>query len=206
MEGVQLSPPTMEEEGQTEPPGPAPAAPSPRRRRKFFDPHFVPRERRGALILACLLFWSIIAFFAINRYVIGSGEVVGGSMEPTLHNGERYLINKWRYRLWPPRRGDVVVIREPESDEWSVKRIVALPGETILLKDGDVFIDQRKLSEPYLPAGTITEAEAVRGGMYEVVPDCYFVVGDNRDVSFDSRFYGAIPRKDLIGYVGRKGL
>jgi signal peptidase I len=170
-------------------------------RRKFFDHRYVPHERRGVLILACVLFWSILLFVTINRYVFGSMEVVGKSMFPTLNDGDRHLVNYWRYHLYPPGRGDIVVIQDPVSGTKSVKRIVGLPGETLRFTQDGITVDGALLTEPYLPAGMSPVSIPMAMQSARIPSNHYFVAGDNRPVSEDSRYYGPIPRRAILGMV-----
>jgi signal peptidase I len=123
-------------------------------------------------------------------------------MVPTLKVGDRVLVNKLSYDLHDPRRGDIVVFHAPKSAQTAdikdlVKRIVGLPGETIEGKSGRVYINGRLLSEPYLPAGVRSRDF----GPVKVPPDAYFMLGDNRQFSKDSIYFGAIKRDKLIGRV-----
>jgi signal peptidase I len=192
--------------GGSPPPPAPPRHRKPKYKRKFFDPRYVSRERRGTIILACILFWSVISFHLTSRYILGAGQVVGTSMEPTLRDGDRYIINKWIYRVRAPQRGDVVVVKEPGSEELDVKRIIALPGESLAIREAGVFIGEEKLAEPYLAEDTETDPGGIPGGRYRVAPGCYFVAGDHREVSLDSRYYGAVPSSSLVGFIGRPGL
>jgi signal peptidase I len=151
----------------------------------------------GILIAAALLIAIVIRSFVFQAFYIPSE-----SMVPTLRVGDRVLVNKLSYKLHDPRRGDIAVFRAPEEAQTAdikdlVKRIVGLPGETIQGKDGRVYIDGRPLSEPYLPEGTRSRDF----GPEKVPPDSYFMLGDNRQFSKDSIYFGAIRRDDLIGRV-----
>jgi signal peptidase I len=119
-----------------------------------------------------------------------------------LRIGDRVLVNKLSYKLHDPRRGDIVVFKAPEQAQTDdikdlVKRIVGLPGDTIQGKDGRVYINGKPLSEPYLPEGTHSRDF----GPDKVPPDSYFMLGDNRQASKDSTYFGPIKRDDLIGRV-----
>ena len=151
------------------------------------------------MVLACMLFWSVISYECVSRFVCGTTQVVGRSMMPTLTDGERHLVDRLAYRFRLPHRGEIVAIRLPEDDFSSVKRIIALPGERIQIKDNAVYVQGRRLDEPYLAAGVRTLAGCLSDGAYEVGPSCYFVLGDNRDVSADSRYFGAVRRDCIIG-------
>jgi signal peptidase I len=122
------------------------------------------------------------------------------SMIPALKVGDRVLVNKVAYKAADPERGDIVVFRAPPAAATPeirdlVKRLVALPGETIEGRDGAIYIDGQRLDEPYLPADVQSRTFAPE----TVPPDSYFMLGDNRQYSKDSTFFGPIPRADLIG-------
>ena len=149
---------------------------------------------------------AIVLSLVIRSFVAHAFHVESGSMEPTLTQGDRILVNKL---AGSPSRGDLVVFSRPDGD--LVKRVVALAGETVyFFDDGVVGIGDNYLQEPYLSAGTGTfvraaipncdPSESVAGAVACTVPeDHVFVLGDNRSVSFDSRNFGPVPREDLIG-------
>ena len=169
----------------------------PRRRRVFFDWQFVRTERRRSYRMALLLFWSVLLYLVFSRYLIGVGIVADISMFPTLWDGQYFLINKYAYRISPPRRGDIVVLRIiPFEEEWYVKRVVGLPGESLALRDGQLFINGQRLVEPYA-AGPTTPAQR----QWLIPPDHYFVLGDNRRASYDSRHFGPVRRNRLAGKI-----
>ncbi len=123
-------------------------------------------------------------------------QIEGNSMAPTLAPLEYILVNKVIYAtLGEPTRGDVIVFRNWNDDEDYVKRVVGLPGETVEIRDGRVVIDGVPLDEPYLDGVTTGGGQgAVRLG-----PDEYFVLGDNRGNSSDSRVHGPLPRDHIVG-------
>lgn len=150
-------------------------------------------------VLVGLVFLSYFAFSRVGVQVV---EVMGESMLPTLHQSDHYLLKKWVYLFRAPERNEVVVINDPDDHGLSVKRIIAIEGETVLLKDGKVFVDGFELTEPYLPAGVITWGDTRSG---EQVFQCgegeYFLLGDNRLVSVDSRIYGPVPKQNILGLI-----
>jgi signal peptidase I len=169
--------------------------------RKLFHPKLHP-ERRRSMILACMLFWSIISFFVVSRYVIQTAEVLGESMEPTLSDGDRYLLQRWFYLFKDPQLGDIVAVETPGDDVTaSVKRVIGLPGDRIRVSDGRVYINGLRLAEPYLSPDTQTESRLL-GSFTRLVPrDHYFFLGDNRGNSADSRIFGAIHRDAIQGRI-----
>jgi len=146
------------------------------------------REFMLTLLLAAVVF--LILQTAFQTFV-----VVGTSMKPTLENGQRLLINKIVYKLHSPERGDVIVFRPPQNNEADyVKRLIAIPGDTVEIKQGTVYINGEKLTEDYIsekprysmPATTVKEDE-------------YFVLGDNRNHSNDSHTGWMVPRQNIVG-------
>ena len=169
-------------------------------RRRLFDFKAVPKHER-TLILAAILFWSILSYLLMSRYLLGAALVVGPSMEPTLVDGDRLTFNRVAYHLHGPERGDIVGIRMPGEEDYSVKRIVALPNELVQVHDGFVWVNGHCLMEPYLGPRAVTHGKALGTGTYEVAAGCYFVLGDNRQASADSREFGAIARDRIVGRV-----
>jgi signal peptidase I len=167
-------------------------------RRRYFDYRGVPRPQR-ALILACMMFWSVLAYMLINQFVVSSAAVTGLSMEPTLANGERFVVNRIGPRLIGIQRGEIVAVKLPGDTSLSVKRVIGLPLERVQVVGGRVYVQGRALIEPYLVPGIRTESGNLGPHLFEVAPDCYFMLGDNREKSFDSRFFGAVHKSDIVG-------
>jgi len=170
------------------------------RRRKLFDFRYIPHERRQSYVAACILFGSVLLYAVVTRYVVASVEVVGPSMLPGLRDGDRLLLHRWLYHLREPRRGDIVVIRDPTDDTLAVKRVVGLAGEAIDFQGGRLRINGVPLAEDYLSASTVTLP--LPGCAFIPIPqDHYFVLGDNRERSADSRHFGPIPRWRIEGWL-----
>jgi signal peptidase I len=143
-------------------------------------------------------------YILISHFVLQSVQVVGGSMHPTLRDADRYFLNRLTYYLHPPRHSDIVVIKDPSDGIFVVKRIVATPGEAVYLKDGKIYVNGRALKEPYLKAGTPTlTCSEVEEQLILCGKDQYFVLGDNRGNSLDSRMYGPVRRQNILGVVMR---
>jgi signal peptidase I len=134
----------------------------------------------------------VVLSFVVFRVVFVPIRVTGDSMSPTYRNGQINLINRQAYRLHPPKRGDVVAVREAGSSFVILKRIIGLPGERIAVHAGVVYIDGKPLEEPYLKS-TVRWAE----GAIRLDPDEYYVVGDNRRLSF----HQAVKREHIMGRV-----
>ena len=147
---------------------------------------------------------SLIIILPIRFFIIQPFFVKGQSMEPNFHENDYLIIDELSYRLREPQRGEVVVLRSPfEKDYYFIKRIVGLPGETVSVKNGLVKIFNQAnpegivLDEVYLETDEMTDGDLeVKIGQGE-----YFVMGDNRRYSYDSRRWGLLKESDLIGRV-----
>lgn len=149
---------------------------------------------------------SIVVVMAILVMVylfgVSPQEISGQSMYPFFDNGEYILTNKIEYKLNDPKRGDIVVFKSPQNKEIDyIKRIIGLPGDRVNLIDGKYYLNGKVLSEPYLPPNLYTFAGSFLRENSEIVvpPGRYFVSGDNRPHSLDSREFGTVPRGDIIG-------
>lgn len=174
------------------------------KKRKFFDPRYVHVERRQSLILACILFWSILSFLFIRFFFLATVVVKGDSMIPTLRDGETYVIHRWVYFVKEPQREEIVVIRHPAETTLDVKRIVALPNESIRIRNGSVYVNGERLKEAYLPSDVLTSPFGLGSDEYLINDEHYFVLGDNRRDSHDSRFFGAVSKEDILGRVNKQ--
>ncbi len=129
-------------------------------------------------------------------------EVTGESMEPTLHDKEQVIAEKLSTRFKPLERGEIVIFRHPEEHtRLLIKRVIALPLEKIKLENGQVFINDVVLAEPYLAPGILTlgNQSIEEGEEYNVPPYSYVLMGDNREKSSDSRTLGAIREELIVG-------
>lgn len=138
---------------------------------------------------------ALIIVLVINVFLAQATRVEGQSMEPFLHDNQRLIIEKVTYRFHGPERGDIVVLRPPQqSSEPLIKRVVGLPGETLEIHDGQVYIDGEKADEPYLNQPTWGTLDPI------LIPEGHvFVMGDNRQASNDSRAFGVVAFDDIIG-------
>jgi len=138
---------------------------------------------------------AVLIAIVINLFLAQATRVYGQSMEPSLHSDQRLVIEKLSYRFHGPRRGDIVVLKLPErSTELLIKRVIALPGERIEIRDGSVYVDGVLLDEPYLSQNTAGVMPS------QVVPPFHvFVLGDNRRASNDSRAFGMVPLDHIVG-------
>ena len=182
------------------------------------------RSRRAVVETALLVVTAVVIAVLLRAFVAQAFRIPSASMEPQLLIGDRVVVSRLAYDLHDPRRGDIVVfdcppragcdpaperslpvralqtlaeallLRQPEVEEF-IKRVVALPGETVEGHDGAVYVDGRRLIEPYLPEGTsIGDFDPVT-----VPPDHLWVMGDNRTNSSDSRVFGPIKTDTIVG-------
>lgn len=152
-------------------------------------------------LLEVIVFSGAI-FLVLYLLVLQPHKIKGASMDKSFFNGEYLLTDKLTYRFGEPKRGDVIVFKAPRTDgEEYIKRIIGLPGEVIALKDGKVYIDGKKLIESYIETTIYTSGGSyLKEGFNMQVPQGkYFVMGDNRPYSSDSRVWGFITKKDITG-------
>ena len=142
---------------------------------------------------------AVILYIGIS-FAVQAVHVEGLSMFATLDDNDYLIANKIDYRLHAPQRGDIVILRPPTNNSTDfIKRIIALPGERLLIRDGTVYINGHKLVEPYLPEEWTIDG-TWNNGVEAVIPaNEYFVMGDNRNRSQDSRFFGPISRDRIDG-------
>ncbi|MGH9461423.1 MAG: signal peptidase I [Vicinamibacteria bacterium] len=140
---------------------------------------------------------AVVVCALLITYVVQAFKVQGTSMSPELVDGERILVNKFVYNFRPIERGDVVVFWYTEDPDVSfIKRVVGLPGDTVEIIRGEVLVNGEPLSEPYVEA---EHADRRNYQAEEVRPGHYFVLGDNRRGSNDSRSWGLVPRRYIYG-------
>lgn len=141
-------------------------------------------------------------FAIIYLFVAQFHKVSGNSMFPTYHNGDFLITEKVSYRLGEPKRGDVIVLKNPRDESQDfIKRIIALPGDSIKIEDDSVYVNGTLLKEDYLPANTPTHAGAflTEGTVVKIGANQYFALGDNRNHSSDSREWGGVTKQEIIG-------
>ena len=158
---------------------------------------------RQLLMVLLFAILSTISYFVVSRFIVTAVIVQGKSMAPTLQDGDECLLNRWAYLRHPPGRGDLVVLKDPGHKDCAVKRIIALPGESVHFKQGTIYVNGKRLFEPYLPAGTRTLSSDAKDQYFVLGNDAYFVLGDNRANSEDSRCYGPVHRDWIVGILAR---
>jgi signal peptidase I len=154
------------------------------------------REVAEVVVLAIILYFGI-------SFAVQAVHVEGLSMYATLDDNDYLIANKIDYRLHPPQRGDIIILRPPtDNSKDFIKRVIALPGERLFIRDGHVYINGHLLDEPYLPEAwtTLNNPAPWSVGDGAVIPaNDYFVMGDNRNRSQDSRIFGPIGRDRIDG-------
>ncbi|MEI8360836.1 MAG: signal peptidase I [bacterium] len=154
---------------------------------------------------------SLAIIIPIRYYLIQPFYVKGASMEPTFYDQEYLIVNEIGYRINPPQRGDVIVFRYPrDPQEYFIKRIIGLPGEKVQVKDGKVIIFNQAnnwqgatVIEDYLPKNLKTYG--MNDDIVTLSSEEYYVLGDNRNASKDSRVFGPVNKSFLIGRVWLRG-
>ncbi len=152
--------------------------------------------------LFTLAFLIVVIVIPVRLFIVSPFVVDGESMHPTFENLDYLIVDELVYDFTAPARGDVIVFRyPPDPSIFYIKRIIGLPGETVSINQGRVTITtisgtKMTLAEPYVVNKDATYTKSVTLG-----PEEYFVMGDNRPNSSDSRFWGPVPRKDIIGRV-----
>lgn len=177
----------------------APRRPAPKNeeeRKSFWRPF------ANCLLIGLL---SIGSYFVISRFIVTSVQVVGVSMVPTLQEHGHYLLNRWALLGRNPQMQDIVVLEDPEDNSLAVKRVIGTPGDRIEFDGHHVILNGWQLLETYIPTHTRTTAgESLGRGAIVCGKDEYFVMGDNRPVSIDSRTYGPVSRGAILGLIQLK--
>jgi signal peptidase I len=186
----------------------APQKPNPEEDLDLF-PSWLSAVGRFFIELVEIVVISLAIILPIRYFLIQPFYVKGASMEPTFDDKEYLIIDELSYRFRAPERGEVVVFRYPlDPRQYFIKRIVALPGETVTVRDSTVTIVNAEHPEGFtLDESGYLSPETVTAGNRTAAlgPDEYFVLGDNRGSSLDSRTFGALPRKQIVGRVWIRG-
>ncbi|MBU4348489.1 signal peptidase I [Patescibacteria group bacterium] len=147
---------------------------------------------------------AVVTVFFIRTFLMQPFLVSGASMEPSFSTGNYLLVDEISYRLGSPERNDVVVFQYPnDPSTYYIKRIIALPGERIVLKDSEITIINSQYSEGIILEESYLKSGLRTSGNIDVVldEDDYFVMGDNRNVSYDSRSWGSLSKDNIVGIV-----
>lgn len=149
--------------------------------------------------LKLILIVFVILFLMI--YIVSVTQVVGSSMSPTLSDGEVLILNKFNYRIFDVKRGDIISL-DYEDTKYLIKRIIGLPGETVEIKNNQLYINNTLYEEDYLPDDLVYPDFSLNDLGYSVIPDdMYLVLGDNREDSLDSREIGLIKKEEINGKI-----
>ena len=161
-------------------------------------------ERMGGFFIE--FFETIVVvgaiFAAIYLFIAQFHKVSGYSMEPTLDSGDFIITEKLSFRFGNPEAGEIIVLKNPRDESQDfIKRIIAVPGDTIKISSNTVFLNGQPLKENYLPPDTMTRSGAflTEGSLVQVANNQYFVFGDNRNRSSDSRDWGPITKEEIVG-------
>lgn len=141
-------------------------------------------------------------FASIYLFVAQFHKVSGSSMVPTLHTGDYLITEKLSYRFRDPKHGEIIVLKNPRDESQDfIKRIIAVPGDTLQIINDVVYLNGQILSENYLPRGTPTHSGAfvTEDSQIKVASNQYFVFGDNREHSSDSREWGPVTKEEIVG-------
>lgn len=147
------------------------------------------------IVVVCIPILCVVLLFSITTFVVS-----GASMQPLLASGDVLIVNKVILKLTNPERGDLLVFKSPINPQQQlVKRVIGLPSETVVMTDGLIFIDGLSLDETY---NTIhCNPASCPNGIWQLDDNEYFLMGDNRNISADSRGFGAVTRDFLVGKV-----
>jgi signal peptidase I len=173
------------------------------------------RSNRWIIELVSVVVIAVVVAFLLRTYVVATYSIPSGSMEPTLQVGDRIVVDKLSYNLHGVDRSNIIVFSTPPKEDCAgppvsdlVKRVIGLPGETISLSGGRVYIDGHVLAEPWLPTAVRTETYPgpsqepyALHNPYRIPQGDVYVMGDNRTFSCDSRYWGPVAESTIVGKV-----
>ena len=173
--------------------------------------HEIPEEKKGGImgeIFGTIIYVAVICLlvFLILRYVGQRNVVRGDSMDTTLANGQSLIMDKLSYRFHDPERFDIIIFPGPEENgehPYYIKRVIGLPGEEVQIIDGQVYINGEQLTEDVYGITDYIDDPGIAADEITLADDEYFCLGDNRPVSYDSRWeaVGPVTREEIIGKV-----
>lgn len=164
--------------------------------------HAVVKSLAINLTVALIVFFG--SFIAGNKFFFTIVRVNGTSMAPTLSDGDLYILNRLAYHVRDPRIGEVVVFHDPDDSLLSIKRVVGIPGDTLMIRDGVVYRNNEPITEPYLEKNTRTFVmETGKNDVVRLQANEFFLLGDNRDNSLDSRYYGGVSKQAILGVINK---
>ena len=166
------------------------------------------RKHHGLRNWLIVVVVALVAAVVVRTYVFESFFVPSGSMIPTIEIGDHMIVDKLSYHLHPVGFGNIIVFHKPANDpttaniHYLVKRVIGLPGQTIWSHDGKVYINGKPIAEPFLPKGVQTHnIHTASGAPIHIPKNEYYVLGDNRGDSADSRVFGPISGSLIVGRV-----
>jgi signal peptidase I len=165
------------------------------------------KKGHGLRSWAIVVVVALLAAIVVRSYVFESFYVPSGSMTPTIEIGDHMIVDKLSYHLHPVGFGNIIVFHKPADDHTSwnirylVKRVIGLQGQMIWIHDAKVYINGRPIAEPFLPPSVTTAAVGKHDGPFRIPKNEYFVMGDNRSNSYDSRYFGPISGSLIVGRV-----
>lgn len=156
-------------------------------------------KNKAAFFIVDIVETLIVAFalfIVLRTFVVQTSRVYSGSMIPTMQIGDRLFVNKMVYHFRNPHRGEIILFKSPKHDgKEYVKRLIALPGEEVKIERGVIYINGKEVNFP----GVNVQVDYSFYGPQVIPANSYFAMGDNRPNSYDSRMWGFVPKKDLIG-------
>jgi len=174
----------------------------------------LPQESRSRWQAVSEFFWemvrvaiiSLVIILPVRYFLIQPFYVKGASMEPNFYDHEYLIIDEVSYRFDVPQRGDIVVFKYPKDPkQYFIKRVIGLPGEKIKVQNNAIYVNGTKLTEAYLPDTTETLLPLRGYGDITLADDEYFLLGDNRSQSLDSRIFGPVKKEFIVGRTWIRG-
>ena len=161
---------------------------------------------RGPFLFVIIFLGGLFVCVIAGGWFLSGFQMTSTAMEPTIKSGQIVFVNRMLLRTGDPKRGDVILLQVPGEETQVVRRVIALPGERIECRFQEVYINDKKLDEPYLRARETEEPQIEAPapdafGPTPVPEECFFVLGDNRRTSRDSRSFGFVKREFILGKV-----